>query len=128
MKKWIEYLYSAYPATAKKLTPTTEVLLENQFAAVDDPTMGRVVRVAVQRSKWFPTVAEMREILEEIGDAADQQEAVEWAVETRLEKRRREIGTWRDCPGGCGERVPPGATICPFCADLAEMLGEMAAV
>ena len=126
MKQWIEYLYSAYPATAKKLTPTTEALLEHQFADVDDRAMGRVVRVAVQRSKWFPTVAELRDIRDEIADTAEQQEAVEWAVETRNEKRRREISTWRECSDGCGERVPPHMTYCPFCAELAKMLGEMA--
>lgn len=127
MKTWIEYLYSAYPATAKKLTPTTEALLEHQFADVDDQAMGRVVRLAVKRSKWFPTVKELREIHDEIADTADTQEAVEWAVTTRLEKLRLELSTWRDCPGDCGERVPPGVALCPFCADLADMISMLAA-
>lgn len=120
MAAWVDYLLAAYPAT--KATSGTVVVLERQFAGVDEREMLRVAEEAVRRYRFMPSVNELRAVRAKLAESEEEQEAAGWAKLTRMEKLRREIDSWRECPGGCGERVPPGVTLCPFCADLCEMI------
>ncbi len=119
MTTWFEYLKAAHPAAAGKLTTDTVAVYETQFADVAPARMMRVAAEAVRRSKWFPSVNELRAIVAEFEEAADLAEARAWRAAAEREKQRRERAGWPVCDT-CGEHTP-SVEDCPFCADMAEM-------
>jgi hypothetical protein len=111
---------ASYPnANLAELTP---IVYKREFAAVDEAEVMQAAELLVKRSKWFPTIAELRTALQELQKAAaDDEWLIAWDTMEVL-KYKRAAATWATCPE-CGERTP-SLTDCPFCADIAQIQSE----
>jgi hypothetical protein len=114
--KWFKYLAACYPSA--NLTDLTPIAYKREFAAVDEAEMMQAAELHVKRSKWFPTIAELRQATLEIEKAGiNEQWLIGWDTAEVL-RYKRAAASWPTCPN-CEERTPD-LNNCPFCADMVE--------
>jgi hypothetical protein len=124
MSKWYEYLTAVYPPRGDDTARKSAYLLA--FADEEPAVVLEAAKALSRELKWMPAVSELGAMVRRLkaeAEAAADQTAVDWAHrEIRRRQWQAEYESWPVCVDGCGERLPPGVTVCPFCEDLAGMM------
>ena len=113
LPRWLGYLVAAYPSA--RLLPETFLVYENEFQDADPDLLMEIATRVVKASKWFPTVHELRALVE----ASAYELPVHAEPATAGFYRQILVNRWQVCDT-CEELSPTPGVGCPFCGDLQE--------
>jgi hypothetical protein len=130
---WFQYLQSAYPRQRFENPGQTAAIINQHFDAIELPESDRmeVSRRITARSEWWPAVAQLREVANEVlyekppekrisGLAAWEKRRPSFLKREAELKLERE--GWPVCQD-CGEHTPNLGN-CPFCLDIETMVAN----
>lgn len=123
MSKWYEFLTAVYGG---KDDSVKRIAYQTLFADEDPDILLEAVKQLSQEQTFMPRPNEITAVVCKIKAEREEAQDTKWLQWARREKFKSAYLTWRECPDGCGERIPPGHTTCPFCEDMAEMALEVA--